>query len=51
MNNKNRVFTLPQFINRKLSDIAVGDYHTLVVASGCTCMSLNLEEMGKCEGI
>jgi alpha-tubulin suppressor-like RCC1 family protein len=32
------VFKLKQFNNRKVHEIAVGDFHTLVVASGCNCV-------------
>lgn len=32
-----QIFRLPQFNQRKMLEIAVGDFHTLVVASGCNC--------------
>lgn len=47
----NKVFILPQFTNRKVTNIAVGDFHTLVVTSGCTCMTTKIDAMGKCEGL
>ena len=46
-----KIFTLAQFTNRKVADIAVGDYHSLVVASGCTCMSSKIDSIGNCEGL
>lgn len=47
------IFRLEQFNQRKIFEIAVGDFHTLVVASGCNCVDpLNDACLGKdkCSG-
>jgi len=45
-NISEKLFKLPSFTNRKIGCIAVGDFHTLVVASGCTCMKNDITVIG-----
>ena len=35
--SSSKVHQLYQFNNRKIFQVALGDFHTLVIASGCTC--------------
>ena len=46
-----RLYSLPHFANRKVLSLAVGDYHTLAVASGCTCQRARVDAVTECKGV
>ena len=33
-----RIYTLSEFVNKKIHAFAVGDYHSVLIASGCNCV-------------
>ena len=48
---EDKIFRLLELTNRKLLSFGVGDYHTLVVASGCSHVDILGGDADKCEGI
>jgi hypothetical protein len=38
------------FTNKKVFSIATGDYHTIVIASGCNCIDTIEGSTGQCKG-
>lgn len=45
-----RVYRLEQFNQRRVFQIAMGDFHTLVLASGCNCTD-PVSSDGQCQGM
>ena len=49
--SRDRIYTLSEFINKKVHAMAVGDYHAVLIAAGCNCVdSINGTARG-CKGI
>mmetsp|Transcript_35031 Transcript_35031/g.46107 ORF Transcript_35031/g.46107 Transcript_35031/m.46107 type:complete len:85 (+) Transcript_35031:63-317(+) len=45
-----RIYTLSEFTNKKIHAFAVGDYHSVLIASGCNCID-SIEGCAKgCKG-
>ena len=53
---RNKIYSLSQFTNKKVYEIAVGDYHTIAIVSGCNCVdsingtAQNCKGRNKCNG-
>ena len=48
--NSEKVYSLEKFINKKIYSLAVGDYHTILIASGCNCVETINGTSKECKG-
>ena len=49
--SRNRIYTLDEFRNKKIHAFAVGDYHSVLIASGCNCVDSIEGTARGCKGI
>lgn len=48
--NKSRIYSLSEFVNKKVHAYAVGDYHSVVIASGDNNIDSIEGKAGGCKG-
>ena len=48
---RNRIYSLSEFVNKKVHAFAVGDYHSVLIASGCNCVDSIEGTARGCKGL